>query len=449
MAPVNAGPTRVTAGPARVNADPTWVNADPTRVTAGPTWEQVVADLHFPTGLTFGESGELYVAESGLPFGGAPRGGRVWRIDGDRRELLIGDLRPPVNGVTCQGGALYITEAGHPSRILRLDLASGAAETVIEGFPGPGNYQTNMVAFGPDGRLYFSQGAMTNTGVIGLDAYELGWLKLLPHARDVPGLEVAVAHAQFATDDLREGGTGRAVTGPFADFGTVHPAGTRIPARLPCSSAVMRCNPDGSDLELVAWGLRNAFGLLFLRDGRLLATDQGADDRGSRPVGNVPELLYEVREGGWYGWPDFVGGVPISDPRFAPEGGEVPAFVLENHDELPPPERPLAQFTSHTAAAKLDEAPDGRLVIAMFGDEVPMTAPSGPRVGRNIAIVDPASWEGTFLPTPTLQRPLDVKLGPDGDLYALDFGHFEPARGSLEATAGSGSVQRCAWPAGA
>ncbi len=416
--------------------------------TPGPSlaWEVVVADLHFPTGLAFGDDGAMYVTESGLPFGGAPRGGRVWRIVDDHRELLIGDLRPPVNGVTFHRGALYVTEAGHPSRILRLDLASGRQETVLEGLPGPGNYQTNMVAFGPDGKLYFSQGAMTNTGVIGLDAYDLGWLKLLPHAHDVPGLDVVVAHAEFVTEDPREGGTDHAVTGPFAEFGTVHPGGTRIPARLPCSSAVMRCDPDGGSLELVAWGLRNAFGLLFLRDGRLLATDQGADDRGSRPVGNVPELLYEVREGRWYGWPDFVGGVPISDARFAPEDGEAPPFVLANHHELPPPQRPLAEFTTHVAATKLDEAPDGRIAIAMFGDEVPMTAPSGPRVGRNLAVVDPRTWAATFLPTPALHRPLDVKFAPDGRLYVLDFGHFEPARGSMQATPGSGSIQRSDWP---
>ncbi len=410
------------------------------------TFEPWATDLNFPTGLTFDDEGALYVSESGLPFGGAPRGGRVWRIAKGHRELLLDGLRPPVNGVTHHRGSLYVTEAGHPSRILRLDLAGGHCETVLEGFPGPGNYQTNMVAFDPDGRLYFSQGAMTNTGVIGLDAYDLGWLKLLPHARDVPGLEVALRHAEFATDDPREGGSGHAVTGPFADFGTVHPEGTRVPAQLPCSSAVMRCDPDGRNLELVAWGLRNAFGLLFLRDGRLLATDQGADDRGSRPVGNVPELLYEVCEGRWYGWPDFVGGVPICDPRFAPEDGEAPQFVLANHGELPAPELPLVEFTTHVAATKLDEGPDGRIAIAMFGDEVPMTAPSGPRVGRNLAIVDPATWEATFVPTPALHRPLDVRFGPDGDLYVLDFGHFEPARGSMRATAGSGSVHRCTWP---
>lgn len=408
--------------------------------------ESMVDGLNFPTGLTFGDRDELYVSESGLPFGGAPRGGRVLRIENGQQEVLLSDLRPPVNGVTFHQGALYVTESGHPSQILRLDLASGRQETIVDGLPGPGNYQVNMVAFGPDQKLYFSQGAMTNTGVIGLDAYDLGWLKLLPHEHDIPGLDVVVRHAEFVTDDEREGGTGHAVTGPFADFDTVLPEGTRVAAQLPCTSAVMRCDPDGGNLELVAWGLRNAFGLLFLRDGRLIATDQGADDRGSRPVGNYPELLFDVREGRWYGWPDFVGGVPISDPRFAPEGGEAPAFILANHDELGEPERPLAEFTTHVAATKLDEAPDGQIAIAMFGDEVPMTAPSGPKVGRNLAVVDPATWQATYYPTPGLYRPIDVRFGPDGALYVLDFGHFEPARGSMQATAGSGTVKRVDWP---
>lgn len=410
-------------------------------------WEIVCGELNFPTGLTFDDDGTLYLAESGLPFGGAPPGGRVWALRGADRELLLQGLRPPVNGVTFYDGSLYVTESGHPSRILRLDLSTGAQQTVLEDLPGPGNYQTNMVAFGPEGKLYFSQGAMTNTGVIGLDAYDLGWLKLLPHQRDLPGLEVVVRHQEFVSDDPREGGTGRSVTGPFADFGTVHPEGTRIPAGLPCTSAVMRCDPDGGHLELVAWGLRNAFGLLFLCDGRLIATDQGADDRGSRPVGNIPDLLYLVKEGCWYGWPDFIGGVPISDPRFAPEGGEAPGFVLANHAEMPPPERPLREFTTHVAATKLTEAPDGRIVIAMFGDEVPMTAPFGPRAGRGIAVVDPSQdWQQTSIATPGLRRPIDVRFGPDGYLYALDFGHFEPGRGGMQATAGSGSVRRSAWP---
>src|SRR5260370_30877668 len=104
------------------------------------------------------------------------------------------------------------------------------------------------------------------------------------------------------------------VTGAFSPFGTTTAMGQRIPGQVPCTAAIMRCNPDGSQLELVAWGIRNAFAIGFLPDGRLLAVDQGADDRGSRPLGNVPDQLFEVRQDAWYGWPDFIGGEPLPCP---------------------------------------------------------------------------------------------------------------------------------------
>lgn len=88
-------------------------------------------------------------------------------------------------------GGLYVSEGGHPGRISRLEL-NGQRTVIVDNLSGPGNYHTNMVVFGPDGKLYFSQGAMTNTGVVGLDAYELGWLRCLPHAHDLPGYDIAI-----------------------------------------------------------------------------------------------------------------------------------------------------------------------------------------------------------------------------------------------------------------
>src|SRR5262249_28411971 len=155
--------------------------------------------------------------------------------------------------------------------------------------PEPGNYHTNMVVFGPEGKLYFSQGAMTNTGIVGLDAYQLGWLRRLPHAHDLPGYNIILAGVNAETPNpLAHGRREWTRTGAFVPFGTSTEQGQAVQGQLPCTAGVMRCNADGSDLELVAWGLRNAYGLGFLPDGRLLATDQGADDRGSRPVGNAP-----------------------------------------------------------------------------------------------------------------------------------------------------------------
>lgn len=425
------------------------------RLPDGFSLELVADGLSFPTSLTFDEDGVAYVAESGLPFGGAPPGGRIWRLaEGGGRMLLAEGLRPPVNGLTFHGDSLYISEGGHPGCISRLD-PDGRRTVIVDKLPGPGNYHTNMVAFGPDGKLYFSQGAMTNTGVVGLDAYELGWLRRLPHAHDLPGYDVTLAGANFETNNpLSDEPTAR--TGAFVPFGTETEAGRRIPARVPCTAAVMRCNPDGSALELVAWGLRNAYGLGFLPDGRLLATDQGADDRGSRPVGNAPDMLFEVHEGGWYGWPDFIGGDPVTDTRYRPERGPAPTFVLASHDELPPPHRPLLRFPPHSAAVKFDVAPvaaqecAGQIFVALFGDEAPMTAPAAPPVGRAVARVDPASWSLHPIVSRGLSRPIDVRFDPvDRTLHILDFGRFEiQVKQGVVAEAKSGRLWRLALAGG-
>jgi glucose/arabinose dehydrogenase len=412
--------------------------------------ELIAAGLHFPTSLAFDDDGILYVAESGLPFGGAPPGGRVWRLrEGRDRSLVADGLQPPVNGLAWHDGSLLVSEAGPPGRLTRL-AADGARSTLVGGLPGPGNYHTNMVAAGPDGWLYFSQGAMTNSGIIGLDSYELGWLGRLPHGHDVPGYDVTLAGVNAETADPLAGDPdATAVTGAFSPFGTPTAAGQRVAGQTPCTAAVLRCRPDGSGLETVAWGLRNAFGIGFLGDGRLLAVDQGADDRGSRPVGNAPDLLFEVRPQAWYGWPDFIDGVPVTDRQFRPERGPAPTFLLTSHERLPAPERALLRFPPHTAATKFGVAPSawnacaGHLYIALFGDERPMTAPAGPRAGRCLSRIDPATWTMEQILTDPLIRPIDVGFRPgDGALYVVDFGWFEMTPLGVEARAGSGTVWR-------
>ena len=74
-----------------------------------------VDGLNFPTSLTFGPDATLYVAESGLPFAGAPSGGVVWQVDADgKRERVCEGLRAPVNGLLWHDGGLIISEGGHP-----------------------------------------------------------------------------------------------------------------------------------------------------------------------------------------------------------------------------------------------------------------------------------------------------------------------------------------------
>lgn len=259
--------------------------------------EAVASGLSFPTSLAFDSAGVAYVAEAGLPFGGAAPGGRVWRLEpGGERRLLAEGLAPPVNGLTFHDDGLYVSEAGPPGRISRLEL-DGHRTVIVDGLPGPGNYHTNMAAFGADGRLYFSLGAMTNSGIIGLDAYELGWLRRLPHAHDLPGHDLVLAGVNVETPDPLSAAPGaRATTGAFVPFGTPTEPGQRLPAQLPCTAAVMRCDPDGQNLELVAWGLRNAYGIGFLPDRRLLAIDQGADEpRDDWHTGTLAQTLAPKR----------------------------------------------------------------------------------------------------------------------------------------------------------
>jgi glucose/arabinose dehydrogenase len=410
---------------------------------------ELVADgLNFPTSIAFDDDGIAYIAESGLPFGGNPPGGTILRLEpGGNRTVLAEGLREPVNGLAFHHGAFYVSEGGHPARLSRL-ATDGTVDPLVDGLPGPGNYQLNMAVVGPDQRLYFSQGAMSNLGIVGLDSYDIGWLRRLPHGHDLPGYAVTLAGFNVQTDDPTADAPGAtAVTGAFAPFGTATAAGELVEAALPATAAVMSCNLDGSDLRLVAWGLRNAYGLGFLPDGRLLAVDQGADDRGSRPIGNAPDALFEVRPGAWYGWPDFVAGAAVTDPRFAPARGAPPQFLLQDHDRLPAPERPLLEFPPHTAAVKFAPAPvgsqyDGSVLVALFGDEAPMTAPAGARVGRGVALVDTDAWElSPLVSGDPLQRPIDVRIHA-GHAYIVDFGHFEMTVNGVDATAGSGCVWR-------
>ena len=70
----------------------------------------------------------------------------------------------------------------------------------------------------------------------------------------------------------------------------------------PLRAAISRANPDGSDLQVFAKGLRNAVGLAFQPGADLLwATVNERDNQGNEIP---PDLVTIVTEGANYGWPD-------------------------------------------------------------------------------------------------------------------------------------------------
>jgi len=81
---------------------------------------------------------------------------------------------------------------------------------------------------------------------------------------------------------------------------------------------VMRCRPDGSQLEEIATGFWNPFDIKFSQEGRLLLVDNDPDSRG-------PNRLIEVVPGGDYGYQSLYGGSGIHP--FLAWNGELPSTL--------------------------------------------------------------------------------------------------------------------------
>jgi glucose/arabinose dehydrogenase len=70
------------------------------------------------------------------------------------------------------------------------------------------------------------------------------------------------------------------------------------------SAAVLSLRPDGSDLRVVARGLRNPYGLAFQPGtGRLYASVNGQDELGTPSDPEPADIVVVVRQGAFYGWP--------------------------------------------------------------------------------------------------------------------------------------------------
>jgi glucose/arabinose dehydrogenase len=166
--------------------------------------------------------------------------------------------------------------------------------------------------------------------------------------------------------------------------------GQVIKGNVKCSGSVLRCNPDGSQLELVAWGLRNPFGKAFAPDGRLFVVDHGIDERGHRHIFGDVDDLYEVREREWYGWPDFAAGIRLDDEHWGRRGrGREP--VLAEHPNASPRHRsrPSSRTRARTASCSAATARfgfEGDAFVCQIGDLNPNTtrqpSPSGYKVVR-------------------------------------------------------------------
>lgn len=421
---------------------PRRLNAEDVALPHGYRIEVVATGLSFPTGVAFDASGTPYVTESGYAYGEVFLTPRLMRVDdgGHLTPVAEGGRNGPWNGVAFHDGAFFVSEGGQleGGRLLRI-TADGSVTALVDGMPSRGDHHTNGPAVGPDGWIYFGQGTATNSAVVGTDNASFGWLSRNPEIHDVPCETISLTGETYTTENpLTPDDDDVAVTGPFAAFGAV--AGGTVAGELRCNGAVLRVRPDGSGLELVAWGFRNPFGLAFAPGGQLFVTDNGYDDRGSRPAWGTGDYLWAVERGAWYGWPDYAGGVAFAGERFGPPGGDAPVPVLAQTPGEPP--HATATFGVHASANGLDFSRstafghEGEAFVAEFGDMAPGVGKVLHPVGYQIVRVNvetgavqpfavnragrgPATEQGSG----GLERPVAVRFSPDGrSLYVVDFG---------------------------
>lgn len=430
---------------------------------AGYRAELVAGGFTAPVHACFDPAGSIYVTESGHKSESPPR---VYRVDpATGAKSLVAELSGAraiptgaATGSIWYEGVLYLSNT---DSLLRINPASGALTEVLTGLPGLGDHQTNHPVVGPDGRLYWGQGSVTNMGVVGADNFGYEWLAKHPQVCDVPGGDVVLNGSNYRVPNVLANPLSSVESGAFSPFGTSSTPGQRVKGQTKASGAVLSCELDGSDLRVVAWGLRNPYGIAFHPDGRLFVTEHGSDERGARWIIGDLDDFYEIRDGAWYGWPDFASGFRLDDERWG-TGGKGREPVLAEFPQADPPE-PVASFETHAGGNGFDFSPGeefgfaGEAFVALFGDIAPVTTPRQiVPAGFKVVRVDPNTGQINDFAVNRVQgpasklfhggfeRPSSCAFGPDGALYVVDFGEIKiaPEKGGIRMKQGTGALWR-------
>lgn len=333
----------------------------PIEVPAGFTIDEVASGLTSPRFMALDEDGSLLVAEH--------TEGTVIRLRDlrgtgrfDSQQTVASDLTY-VHSVVFMDGQLY---AAAEDRIVKLsefgaDGRAGIVQTVVENLPAGARdlygHRTRTLLPGPDHKLYVSIGSACDI------------------CED--------------SDPLR--------------------------------ATVARMNPDGTQLEVFATGLRNSVGIAFRPEAprpELWGADMGRNNLGAD---QPPDELNLIRQGLNYGWP-YCFGDAQPDPQFG------------DADRCTTTERPRYEFPPHVAplgivfyeGAQFPSEYRGDALVAFHGSGPDQTdAPVGYRVVRVHFSGGQPVWmqdvvRGFIIGMGHWARPVGLVVAPDGSVLVSD-----------------------------
>jgi glucose/arabinose dehydrogenase len=421
--------------------------------------EPVLWNLTLPSTVTFDDNGTMYVAESGYSYGEFKPIPRILKVDllHNRTAVLVDrGLNGPITDIEFNkyNGVLYVSHRGVISAV---DMR-GHIKDLIVGLPSMGDHHNNQIAIDSDGRFYFGQGTVTNSGVAGEDSYTYGWLKTSPELHDIPCMDITLAGQNFNSSNplTPQNITDTATTGAFVPFNNTTTNGQVIKGDVKCSGSIISSNANGTDLRVVAWGLRNPYGVALTDDAKkLIVANNGVDERGSRRIGNDTDKIYSIDLSNsstmkFLGWPDYFGnGEPVTDNKFVSESARSDnnplQFLLQSHP--PVDEKPLTLLEEGIAVTQVAVSNStnfgfkGNAFIAEFGTMAPLIHPfaqiTQPMpgiepgiVGQKVVMLDPSTGNHSdFLSLKDIDktfRPVGVKFDLKGDaLYVVSIGKTE------------------------
>lgn len=406
-----------------------YLNPGDINIQPGYQIEVYATGFDAPSSIDFTGDGSMLIAESGF-ISGKPR---ILRLKDGSFDVMAEGFRTPVSGVTYYEDNIYISHRGYISQVKQ----DGSLLHLITGLPSNGDFGNSNVEFGPEGKMYFGQGTITNSGVVGMDNV---WISERPFLCDRPGTYIMLNGQNYSTPNIMVEGQEQALTGAFSAFGEKNDPHEIRKGVTKASGSVLRANQDGTDLEMLAWGFRNPGRIRFDYSNRLFVASIGYENRGSRPVVNAPDEFHLLTPGTWYGWPDYAGGEPLTNTRFTPEGGKPLEFLMSNHPNLPP--RPYASFPSDSNILGFDFnysdfGPYGHAYITEFGrasrlldGEVTPYTGFGYRIseidmttgGVSTFAINKSGFSSSLTREGGFGRPIDLHFGPDNAMYVLDLG---------------------------